>query len=207
MTQLNPFSSCRISPALTRFLAPTGFQSDAVARNLPRLSQISGPHGSGKSSLAFAIGQALLQQGQVASVESKIIRAGHVDWQSESVRHGAAALPRLCIIDGIESVNFVNRNLLLWHLRKSDDFILLTTHRKLFWVPIVYKTSSNLEHFKDVVSKLQSDSSIEIPMEKIVHAYHQNQGNYRIALMQLYDCWNQIKAANEQSSTAVSRQA
>ena len=192
--QVNPFSSCFVGPESCPFQSPTGMDMDSLLSGLPGLGQILGPHGSGKSTLAFVIGEELKKQGRVSAIESRIVRSGEITSQSESLPQGSTSLPRMCIIDGIESLNTVNRNLLLWHLRKSDDLVLLTTHRRILWVPTVYETSPDLDHFVCVVSKLQLNSSIEVSCEKIVQAFRENDGNYRTALMDLFDSWNTKKA-------------
>lgn len=195
----NPYSTCFTSPNKCQFENPSDCSPIEIAANLPSVGQIVGPHGSGKSTLAFAIGQLLLQQNRIANIRSLIFRRGQVcsrsDWQqSSSDEHG-----QLLIVDGIESLNWVHRRISLWYLQRNGNFNLLTTHCKLNGVPTVQKTAPQIDHFTKLAMKLQANREFRVSHAEIVSAYTRNQGNYRAALMELYDVWQDYQRVQPQS--------
>ena len=107
---------------------------------------------------------------------------------------------RLLIVDGFERLNFINRFSMIGWCRRNRCGLLLTTHRHLVGVPVVKKLSPTLNRFQEIVATMvarQPHSTAKIPGDKqIKNAYLSCEGNYREALMCLFD---EFESANDVS--------
>jgi hypothetical protein len=67
--------------------------------------------------------------------------------------------------------------------------LILTVHRPLWFVPVVYRTQPQFTVFVQIVRQLLPDS----PHESVLQAvYEHSGGNFRNAFFELYDQWEKM---------------
>ena len=160
------------------------------------IGQIVGPHGSGKTTLTHAMQREL--RGTFDVVRRLTVRnqsvGNHLGISSiqtvVETTHSSGSM--LLIIDGVERLSLLQRMMLVGYCKKSQSKpypigLLITTHRKLVGVPVLFKTIPSLELLKQIVQNLAPDFAPE--PELLASVYEQTDGNLREALMSLYDAW------------------
>ena len=121
--------------------------------------------------------------------------------------------PSLLVIDGIERLGWLHRKLLMAHCRSNKIGLLVTTHRPLAGLPIIAKTNPEIKTFRKLVAHLLQpaganshvpDSFAESGISSIDldSAFRQSNGDFREALMKLYDVLEQNRPRQSPTSTA-----
>ena len=132
-------------------------------------AQIFGPHGSGKTTLANQLTREL--QNKFDHVESLIVR-GYNDIQRcgdpnssrpalSSFQQGESDGKTVYVIDGIERLSWLQRKLIVADCRKRKMGLLVTTHRRLKNLPVLYETSFDASRFHKILTHLGSDQYTE----------------------------------------------
>ena len=203
----NPFSTRFTSPRKCRFVNRDGVDVQEMIVRLPVVGQIVGPHGSGKSTLAIQLGRLLMEQGKVTRVVSCTMRRSNASRfgcgagvisavrETEIASRNDGFGKQLSIMDGIESLNTVNRYSVLWHESRGRDLVLLTTHRPLFGIPIVCRVEPDVKLFVELAMQFQAECHTKLSEAEIVASLERNRGNYRTTLMELYDLWQEANRA------------
>ena len=165
-----------------------------------RISQIVGPHGCGKSTLAFALAQNVSHR--FDDLHSIILRRNGygfspplIEWNFEppfcqfvEATIGSSKT-NLIIIDGIESIGPVQRRLLINQYVKQNFTVLLTTHRRLMGIKTLLRLRPDLTQFMSIVKNLQSNTDRLLSLEVAEQSFHKHRSNYRDAMWSLYDHW------------------
>lgn len=160
--------------------------------------QLVGPHGSGKTTLGFAIARELRES--FSFVDYATIRpGGDVNCERKWFCDFVSGNQGLMILDGIERLSFLQQRLLIHNVlsgrkRKSGckrkSGLLLTTHRPLRFCPIVKRVEASVDGFKQVVNHLAP--GIEMPDEVAIAMFEESNGNVRESLMLAYN-WAERK--------------
>ena len=195
LNKANPFSTRFTRPDAVEFLFRS---SDASALDLAKkfaadgsIAQIVGAHGSGKTTLTFAIERelkALLFEAHPINTRRITIREhGSVEAVTTHPFLGMSEVPgkRLLIIDGIERLSLVKRLILISHCKSAKIGLLITTHRRLSGVPVLYKTTPTLATLERLVKQLAPDSDIGTTL--LTTVFEKTKMNIRESLMLLYD--------------------
>ena len=128
-------------------------------------AQIVGPHGSGKSTLAQQLTREL--QSQFDRIEFLIVRRFD-DIQrcgdpksstpvSSNFQQRRSDKKTIFVIDGIERLSWLQRKLIVADCRRRGVGLLVTTHRRLMNLPVLYETSFDADRFNKILSHLGSD--------------------------------------------------
>ena len=138
--------------------------------------QIVGPHGSGKSTLLSELLKKYERSGE--SVRSLFFNNQHRRIPGDiTFREN-----QIFFVDGVEQLPFWEQFRLLSRLER----VILTVHRPIWFMPILYRTKPQFSVFVRIVRQLTPDS----PEESVLRAvYERSGGNFRNAFFELYDQW------------------
>jgi len=152
--------------------------------------QIVGPHGCGKTTLTIAIAESFAKQG--ISTRWITIRGRSkqdvVRFDQYLPLSSAEGQPQILVVDGIESVNWLQRSCMLQQFRKRYWAVVLTTHRPLARIKVLTELRPSLAKFNDLCEQLLIGSQSQNNWsEKTKLAYQNANGNFREAFFELYD--------------------
>jgi len=198
----NPFSTRFTRPGALHFVGDVNLIDSAVLlyHNHRFIGQIVGPHGCGKTSLSCAIeGKCrttfqsirhvtLRQTGRFFSLRNSASDKlfAKMPWvQPTGNDDNKCDRKELLIIDGIESLSFLQRWVLIATCRRRGIGLLLTTHRRLARIPVIASLQSNLDTFREIVAVL--DPNLTVDPAGLAKTFSNNGGNIRESLMELYD--------------------
>ena len=144
--------------------------------------QIVGPHGSGKSTLLLG----LLKRYEK---NDENVRYLFFNDQHRRIPDDITFQEnQILFVDGFEQLSLVNR---FWLLFRSKRLIL-TVHRPVWFVPILYRTKPQFSIFVQIVRQMVPD----LPKESMLWAvYERSDGNFRCAFFDLYDQWEEASIA------------
>lgn len=192
----NPFATRFVSPGCI----PYFFQSSSDLQHVLNAgdtaqwqAQIVGPHGSGKTTLVHHLASYL--QSRFDSIEYLIVR-GHLSVQRCQSFPANSVIPspqlenlyrdsnrRLLVIDGVERLSWLQRSLLRSDCHRRKMGLIVTTHRRLNWLPVIFETSIDHLRFHKILDHLGVDAC-ENDFSTLTKLHH---GNCREMLFDLYD--------------------
>jgi len=188
----NPFCAARLRPGTIDFVFEQGKTLeqlvDALQSNAWR-GQITGGHGTGKSTLLAALTLAMESRGRL--VKSITLVAGQRNLPREffaalrlSAGLGVAA------VDGFEQLHPWNRVLLKRFCLTHGVGLVVASHR---WahLPSLYETAVDQPRAWRVVQRLQDGFPARIQIGDLVARLARHQGNLREALFDLYDLYEE----------------
>jgi len=148
------------------------------SQRLP-ICQIVGPHGTGKSTLLLE----LLKRYENVGESVRYLFFNDQQW------HIPNYLPpqkdHIFFIDGIEQLSLWNQGRLLLRSKRS----IITAHRSVLFVPILYRTKPQFSIFVQLVRQMLPN----LPCESILRdVYDRSGGNFRNAFFELYDQWETL---------------
>ena len=204
-TTLNPFSSRFVSPLTSNYLQHENDQTelDQAIRQIreSKFLQIVGKHGCGKTMTAIEIARRLDQV--CRAVRLVTIQPGtgwlglkvvfyRLDDQKVGHHAGTQRPPtKVTIVDGMEQLNFVGKIGLIHSLQCRSSYVIVTTHRPIWFLRKQMYVRPTLERFRQIAARLTHDTSFQPDDELFSRVYLQSQGNYRSALSLLYDEFQQ----------------
>ena len=176
---LNPFSTKFWSPGTLPFLFSERRETlDTLLAKSQRLPicQIVGPHGTGKSTLLLELMKRYEKNG--ANVWYLFF--------NDQQRHIPHDLPsqknHIFFVDGLEQLSCLNQGRLLLRLKHS----IVTAHRPVWSIPVLYQTKSQFSIFIQLVRKMLPNPPDESTLRDV---YDRSGGNVRNAFFELYDQW------------------
>ena len=141
-----------------------------------RICQIVGPHGSGKSTLL----QNLLKQYEESG---KNVRYLFFNDQHRRVPGDITFQKNQTLfVDGFEQLRMRDW---LWLFLRSKRLIL-TVHRPLWCIPVLYRTIPQFSVFVQIVRQIAPATPEESALRAV---YERSGGNFRSAFFELYDRW------------------
>lgn len=182
----NPFATRWIRPDANPFVFPEGQTARGLAIQLARQhgwGQITGPHGTGKSTLLHAL--------------APEFRAAGCDLVWFTQRHGETRLTvepdsrpwsskTLVVVDGYEQLGWAARQRLKWRCRRQGSGLLVTAHRGV-GLPTLFETQTSLALAQVLVAQLLVSEGGKISAKEIREAFDHHAGNLREMLFSLYD--------------------
>jgi ABC-type dipeptide/oligopeptide/nickel transport system ATPase component len=152
--------------------------------------QIVGSHGSGKSTLLRTIMRYLEQQHFTIRFEVLNDRQRKLSPNFLPIRHDKKIF---YMIDGYEQLSLWEQFRLRFQNWSLTGGLLLTTHKPVLGIRVLYKTTSRFELFVKLVQELTktspatySDSS-SFRITELREIYQRANGNFRTAFFELYD--------------------
>ena len=151
------------------------------------ICQITGPHGSGKSTLLLW----LLKRYEESGDNVRFL--GFNDQHRKLPGDLTFPKDQILFADGFEQLPLFRQ---LWLFRAKR--LILTCHRSIRFVPILYRTQPQFLVFVRLVRQLASDA----PEESVLRGvYERSGGNFRNAFFELYDRWEQRGTSGDNSLT------
>jgi len=188
----NPFSAARLRPGTIDFIFEHGKNlaqlADALEASHWR-GEITGQHGTGKSTLLAAMTLAIEQRGRI--VKAVTLSAGQRRLPREyftSLRHTAGL--GVAVVDGVEQLSPWNRLRLKRFCRIQGVGLLVASHRSAR-LPSIYRTTIDVPRAWQVVERFQEGFPPLVRMSDLVERLAQRQSNLREALFDLYDLYEQ----------------
>jgi energy-coupling factor transporter ATP-binding protein EcfA2 len=190
----NPFAASRVRSGMIPYQFPAGQSEAAIMERLRAAAwrgQVVGAHGSGKSTLLASLLPALSRHAS----EVIVVRLHreyrqlppHIDG---SVRHAAPpGTRRLIIIDGFEQLSLWQRLSLMRACRRHGHSLLVSSHRPLAWLPVIYRTQATQDTTWHVVRYLLREVPCPLTAEDIAKRLAARRGNVRELLFDLYDLY------------------
>lgn len=191
------------------------------------VGQIVGPHGCGKTTLCHLLARQLNhlfpQVNHVTIRSGKDVQSDRVENSPElelerrlkpksndSTNH---ALRRtLTIVDGVERLSLLQQRMLVFNLSgpsnshalngpptpdQTADGLLITSHRRLKFVPVLLSITPSITTFQSVAKFL--DPSLEMNQEEFAEVFTAAGHNIREAIMLLYDRHETLGARSQRS--------
>lgn len=198
-TFVNPFSTKFWTPGTIPFQFSEESKEDDETKwdinvlieqkiNYGSIMQIVGSHGSGKSTLLRTLLQHLEQQHFVIRLEELNDRRHKLLPDFLPVGHDRKMF---YMIDGYEQLSFWERFRLRFQKWDLTGGLLLTTHKPVFGIPILYRTTPQFELFIKLVRELTKTYSAtyshSFGTTELYEIYHRAGGNFRTAFFELYD--------------------
>lgn len=187
----NPFATKYIKPGAIPFLFDQDELLDSVLSKFEQhkcVGQIVGPHGSGKSTLVCT----MEDYGWMFDNVRRVTIRGPKDVKAIGELEGELS-QTLMVVDGLERLSWLHRWLLVRFLKLKAAGLLVTTHKIIRGLPVIFQTTPSYESFRRLVAQLQPEDLLD---EAIISACYQHHApDVREALMELYDCWEELKKA------------
>lgn len=183
----NPFSAERIRPGAIEYVFSAGIDADTLVGRLKAAQwrgQIVGPHGTGKSSLLYALSDSLASAGRVVyrfnqhDRQRRLSREDlrQVDWTDRT----------LIVVDGYEQLGRWSRLWLDLRCRWSSAGLLVTSHTDVGLVTL-FTTQPSFELFDQLVGRLAAGFPVLLTNDDLRESWSRSPDNLREALFSLYD--------------------
>lgn len=199
LSSRNPFATRYTRPVANAYLFPEDAGAETLIAQLREFhwwGQITGPHGSGKSTLVETLLPGLEAAGRVIHCYT----FHPAPWASTAASP-AAGLRRArvacwnpmtqIVVDGYEQLGWLQRTWWKWQCRRRGAGLLVTGHEDLGFPPL-WRTETSAELTRRVVARLldQTDASW-LRTEQLDRLFASHQGNVREVLFALYDLYEQ----------------
>jgi hypothetical protein len=186
----NPFCAARLRPGTIDFVFEEGKTLEQVVDALEANAwhgQITGGHGTGKSTLLAALTPAMEGRGRI--VKSITLEAGQGNLPRDFVRslRPTAGLG-VATVDGVEQLQFWNRLRLKRFCQAHGLGLVVASHRPAN-LPGLYQTAMDEARAWLVVERLQTGFPPRIEIGDLRERLAHHQGNLREALFDLYDLY------------------
>ena len=177
---VNPFSTKFWASGVIPFqFSEPGESIDALLEQTRwhSVCQIVGPHGSGKSTL-------LLELYRQYEASGEKVRYLFFNDQQRHMPNDTMFRESIAVfVDGFEQLPLFRQ---LW-LRFLSKRLILTVHRPLWFVPVLYRTQPQFSVFVQLVQQMVAN----LPEEPVLRAvYDRSGGNFRDAFFELYDMFS-----------------
>jgi len=148
------------------------------------ICQIVGPHGSGKSTLLLELQKQYEKNGE--KTRSLVFNNQHRRIPNDV----AFREKQVFFVDGFEQLPPFSRLWLLCRVKR----LILTVHRPVLFVPVLYRTKPQFSVFMQIVRQMVQNCPEESVLRTV---YERSGGNFRHAFFELYDQWESgnIKAS------------
>jgi hypothetical protein len=188
----NPFSAARLRPGTIDFIFEHGQTLtqlvDLLQANHWR-GEITGRHGTGKSTLLAAMIPAIEGRGRIVksvtlSAGQRTLPRGYLTSLRLTAGLGVAA------VDGIEQLSTLSRLRLKRCCKVSAAGLLVASHRSAR-LPRIYQTAVEVPRAWKVVERFQEGYAPLVTLADLVERLAQRQANLREALFDLYDVYEE----------------
>jgi hypothetical protein len=194
----NPFSTRFVRPDAMEFRFAPGPKLRQIIHRLwdkGCWGQIVGPHGSGKSTMVAMLSRHASSYGIRAVPftlhdDQRRMPAGWKRTVWEAFERGRSTM---VVVDGYEQLSRFSRWRLSHICRTSGWGLLVTAHAPV-GLPMLYRTSTNVELAEMLVAMLLDGYDSSIDHKIIRDAYHRHDGNLRMVFRDLFDHYEQTRS-------------
>jgi 7-cyano-7-deazaguanine synthase len=144
------------------------------------ICQIVGPHGSGKSTLLLELLKRYEKNKDGITKDN--VRYLFFNDQQRHVPGDLTFRDSFFFVDGFEQLPITDQLRFLFRSKR----LILTAHRPVWFVPVLYRTQPQFSVFVEIVRQLATDSPEESVLRTV---YERSGGNFRNAFFELYDQW------------------
>ncbi len=188
----NPFCAARLRPGTIDFVFEQGKSLqqlvDALEANAWH-GQITGGHGTGKSTLLAALTPAIEGRGRLVKSVTLVAGQRHLPREFIGSLRLSAGLG-VAAVDGVEQLHCWNRLLLKRFCRTHGVGLVVASHRAAD-LPSLYETAVDEARAWSVVQRLQDGFPPRIQIGELAERLARHQGNLREALFDLYDLYEE----------------
>ena len=187
----NPYSTCFTEPGRLPFIFPESWQPQQLLTEFERhgfQGQIIGPHGCGKTTLTMTLEPSL--RSNFSGIQRVTIRKdGAVSGGIPSKGNQNLNQTTLFVIDGIENLRWLQRRIFVKFIKRSAGGLLLTTHRAIKGIPVIYQITPSFQIFSRIVSQISPNQQFDT--QRLEQIFAQNNLSTRESLMSLYTIWEE----------------
>jgi hypothetical protein len=192
----NPFSATRLRPGTIDFIFEHGKSLgqlvDLLEANQWR-GEITGLHGTGKSTLLAAMMPAIEARGRIVkcvtlSAGQRFLPRDFLPSLRVTAGLGVAA------VDGFEQLTAWGRLRLKRSCKSNAVGLMVASHRPAR-LPIIYQTTIDVPRAWKVVERFQEGFPPLVRLSDLVERLAQRHGNLREALFDLYDIYEERRRA------------
>ncbi len=186
----NPFCASRLRPGTIDYVFERGKSLEQLVDALEANAwhgQITGGHGTGKSTLLAALTPAMEGRGRLVKSITLVAGQRHLPREFISSLRLSAGLG-VAVVDGVEQLHFWNRLLLNRFCQTQGVGLVVASHRSAD-LPSLHETAVDETRAWSVVQRLQNGFPPRIQSGDLVQRLAQHQGNLREALFDLYDLY------------------
>ena len=192
MPRSNPFATRFVKPGAVDFQFSGSGDLSSLLRRLKDTGwwgQILGPHGSGKSTLVCSLLKCL------AKVRRTCV---HVQLSKHQNRAAFDVAQTRCwnkdtqvIVDGFEVLPWNCKRRLRQACRSRNAGLLITSHRRLRGIPVLFQTEASEGVTQQLVERLTIAGDLYLSENDVRTSYAKFNGNVRETLFDLYDLYEQ----------------
>lgn len=159
-----------------------------------RSGQIFGPHGSGKTTLLENLIPLLEKEGfSVLCVslhdQQRKLPAFYREEIRKKISEYSRARNAILVVDGYEQLGFFSRLLFRYYRVVHGFGRLLTAHRKIPGIPVLFRTRGDFGVLRCVLEHLSRSEWVD--EEKLRLLFVKHSGNVRMILLDLYDIFEE----------------
>ena len=219
----NPFSTRKTIPGKIPYFAGEVYKNEQGVeflyrffRNFDYRSQITGKHGTGKTTFLYEFVQYLERQGHKAyhfALHDRQRLLPPVFWERHIIlvtqfKIGAIESIPISVIDGYEQLSLGQKIRLRHSCRKGTSGLLITTHHPAWRMPVLLRTKPTLETLQSVIAYLFRDvHDLEPPDLPLCRTlFDKHQGNLRNVWFDLYDLY-EMKFSDLGLQTSASKES
>jgi hypothetical protein len=205
-TSRNPFATRYVRPGALEYLFPLHTSAASLLEKLERnrwWGQITGPHGTGKSTFVHTLIPLLTARGR--QVELIAMRSDDRRWPAGRSTPVAWGRQTQIVVDGYEQLPVWTRGWLRWQCQRRGAGLLLTSHHSV-GLPELWQTDTSLRLACDLTRRwLTPGEQARLGATDIARAFERCNGNLRELWFTLYDQF-EAGAASESSQLGQSAQ-
>ncbi len=190
----NPFCAARLRPGTIAFVFEEGKNLEQLVDSLEANAwrgQITGRHGTGKSTLLAALTPAIEGRGRLVKSITLVAAQRHLPREFLMSLRLTAGLG-VAAVDGFEQLLPWNRLLLKQSCRTHGVGLVVASHRSAH-LPSLYETAVDETRAWRVVEQLQNGFPRRIEIGDLTARLTRHQGNLRESLFDLYDLYEERK--------------
>jgi len=188
----NPFCAARLQPGTIDFVFEQGKSLEQLVDVLQSNAwqgQITGGHGTGKSTLLAALTPAIEGRGRFVQSITLVAGQRHLPRDFFAALRFSAGLG-VAAVDGVEQLHFWSRLFLKRFCQTQGVGLVVASHRSAH-LPTLYETALDEPRAWNVVQRLQNGFPPRIEFGDLAARLARRQGNLREALFDLYDLYEE----------------
>ncbi len=188
----NPFCAARLRPGTIDFVFEQGKTLQQLVDTLEINGwhgQITGGHGTGKSTLLAALAPAIEARGRLVKSITLVAGQRHLPREFIASLRLSAGLG-VAAVDGVEQLHPWNRLLLRRICQAHAVGLVVASHRRAYLLSL-YETVVDEARAWRVVERLQHGFPPRVEIADLVERLARHQGNLREALFDLYDLYEE----------------